>query len=154
MPEFKIERLVDAPADVVWSIISDVEGYAEVASNLSKAKIISGQGTGMKRQCWDTRGGTWLEDCILWEDGRRYSMVVDTSDYPYPFAKMQGTWGMEVQPNGVLVTMQFDYRPKYGPFGWLMDQVYIKPAFRRLCGELMDNWETEITTKSKSIKRN
>lgn len=151
MPGFKIERLIDAPADVVWSIISDVEGYAEIAPNLSKAKIVSGEGAGMQRQCWDTRGGTWREDCVLWEEGHRYSMVVDTSDYPYPFTKMQGTWGMEEQSNGVLVTMQFDYQPKYGPLGWLMDQFYIKPAFRRICKKLMDNWEAEIMTTSESI---
>lgn len=64
---------------------------------------------------------------------------------------MQGTWGLEEQSDGVLVTMQFDYQPKYGPFGWLMDQVYIKPAFRRICDKLMDNWETAITTKFASI---
>ena len=147
MSTFKIEREVSAPANLVWQVISDVVGYADIAPNLSKAEIISGQGQGMQRRCWDTRGGTWAEQCVLWEEGRRYSMEVDTSDYPYPFAKMQGTWGLTEGTQGVQIQMEFDYTPKYGPLGWMMDKVYIKPAFSRICEKLMDNWESEIKSR-------
>ncbi len=147
MSEFKLERLVNASPKVAWSVISDVVGFAEVAPNLSKAEIISGQGQGMQRRCWDTHGGTWTEQCLLWEEDQRYSFAVDTSDYPYPLSKMQGTWGLAEQPDGVLITMHYEYVPKYGPLGWLMDQLYIKLAFRRICEELMDNWENQIAAR-------
>jgi hypothetical protein len=39
MAQFVIERLVQAPKDVVWAVVSDVVGYAEIAPNLSKAVI-------------------------------------------------------------------------------------------------------------------
>lgn len=146
MPQLKFERLVHAPTDTVWQVISDVVGYAEVAPNLSKAEIVSGHGEGMRRRCWDTRGGTWTEQCVLWEEGRRYSMVVDTSDYPYPFSQLQGTWGLEERPDGVLITMRFDAVPKYGPIGWLMAQV-MKPAFRRVGEQLLDNWAEQISAR-------
>ena len=115
MGSLKFNRLVNAPKDVVWGVISDVEAYGEVAPNLSKAVILSGQKEDMVRRCWDTRGGTWTEQCTLWEEGRRYRMQVDTSDYPYPFTKMQGTWGLEEEEGGTLITMTFDFTPKLGP---------------------------------------
>ena len=70
MGMMKIERFVDAPKEVVWTVISDLEGYADAAPNLTRAVIESGQGEGMKRRCWDTRGGTWQEERALWGGGR------------------------------------------------------------------------------------
>lgn len=144
MPAFQIERLVQAPPEAVWPIISDVEGYADIAPNLSRAEIITGEGADMQRRCWDTQGGTWREQCVLWEEGRQYSMQVDTSDYPYPFSKMQGTWGLEPHADGTCITMRFEYQPKYGPIGLLLDWLYIKPTFSRICEQLMDNWQRKI----------
>jgi ribosome-associated toxin RatA of RatAB toxin-antitoxin module len=147
MSKLKVERLVNAPADKIWPVISDVEAYADVAPNLSKAQIISGEGQGMQRRCWDTRGGTWKEECVLWEEGRQYSMKVDTSDYPYPFKKMRGTWGLEEKPNGVLIKMEFEFEPRYGPVGWLMVQP-MRVQFNRICEKLLDNWEAQILAQT------
>ena len=143
MAELRVERMVQAPVEVVWSVISDVVGYAEVAPNLSKAEIMSGDGLGMCRRCYDSQGRGWNETCVLWEEGHRYSFVVDTSDYPYPLTKMQGTWGLVERPEGVLITMCFDFMPKYGPIGWLWTQLS-KPAFRHICEVLLDNWKVKI----------
>ena len=68
----------------------------------------------------DSRGGTWIERCTLWEQGTRYSMTVDTSDYPYPLRKMQGTWGVEGVADGSRINMRFDYAMKYVPVGWML----------------------------------
>ena len=45
MHRFAMERCVEAPADLVWAVISDVVGYAEVAPNLSRAEILEGEGS-------------------------------------------------------------------------------------------------------------
>ena len=141
---FEVARLVDAPAKIVWQVISDLEGYAEVAPNLSKAKILSGAETGAQRQCWDTQGGTWRETCIMWDEGRGYAFEVDTSDYPYPFTKMQGTWSLTPEANGTRITMRFDYRLKGGLLGAWLGQLTMKPKFRPICEKLLDNWQARI----------
>jgi ribosome-associated toxin RatA of RatAB toxin-antitoxin module len=146
MPQFKIERMVDAPSDVVWDVISDVVGYADIAPNLSKAAIIAGDKLGMERRCWDTRGGTWAETCVLWDEGRAYAMEVDTNDYPYPLTEMQGTWALAERPSGPLITMQFDYKFKYGPVGSLLNRP-LRSQFKKICQELLDNWETVIQAR-------
>lgn len=148
MANLQFDRLVNAPKDIVWEVISDVEAYAEVAPNLSKAVILSGQGEGMSRRCWDTKGGSWQEQCTLWEEGKRYTMQVDTRDYPYPFTEMQGTWGLEEQANGTLITMEFDFTPKFGVVGDLMVRVGMKRSFQKVCSELLDNWELRIREKA------
>lgn len=143
MYTLKVERVVDAPATVIWEVISDVERYAHYAPNLSEAHKISA-GPMPARRCYDTQGRGWNEACVLWEEGKRYAYIIDTTDYPYPFTQMKGTWGLEQQSEGITVYMRFDYTPKL-PWilGWLTHQT-IKRAFRPIVTTLMDNWEAEI----------
>jgi len=90
MYTLNVERVVDAPANIVWDVISDVEAYASYAPNLGRA-VKTSDGDAPSRRCWDTQGRGWNEACVLWEEGKQYSYVIDTSDYPYPFTQMKGT---------------------------------------------------------------
>jgi ribosome-associated toxin RatA of RatAB toxin-antitoxin module len=145
MQELTVERTIAAPIEVVWQVVSDVVGYAEAAPNLSEARVLAGQGVGMVRQCWDTRGGTWKEQCVLWEEGRAYSFRVDTSDYPHPLDHMQGTWSVQPHTDGTTIHMRFEYQPKYGIVGSALAQLMApKTAMKRLCEQILDHWETRI----------
>ena len=139
MLTLEFERLVEIRSSLAWQVVADVVGYANYASNLSKASV-EGEGLGMKRRCWDTRGQSWLETCTLWETGERYSFEVDTSVYPYPFKVMKGTWRVKAEGDKTLITMRFDYEPKYGLVGkWLVSQQ--QGRFRALAEDLLNNWE-------------
>ncbi len=142
-----VERTVDAPAEIVWRVISDVERYAEYAPNLSRAHKIS-TGEFPARRCYDTQGRAWNEACVLWEEGKQYAYIIDTSDYPYPFIQMKGTWGMIPQENGVKISMRFDYTPR-APWvlGWLVHRS-VKRVFQPIVSGLLDNWECEIQMRT------
>jgi ribosome-associated toxin RatA of RatAB toxin-antitoxin module len=146
MRRYAAERVVDAPADVVWGVIADLERYADFAPNLAKTEVLSGQGEGLVRRCTDVQGGTWTETCALWEEGRRYTMVVDTSTYPYPMSHMQGTWGVDERADGTAITIQFEYGPRYDLplIGGVMNAMMVRPSMERLSQKLLDNWEAEI----------
>lgn len=130
----KTQRTVQAPADVVWDVISDVERYAEYAPNLSHAEKTSA-GLTPARRCYDTRGRGWNEACVLWEEGKQYSYVIDTSDYPYPFIQMKGTWGMDHTPD---VPFFFKYLVHWR----------VRMIFTPIVEKLMDNWESEIKQRT------
>jgi len=142
----KFTRHINVPTPIAWDIISDLEQYADYAPNLSWAKVVDGHGEGLVRRCADTNGGEWNETCVLWDEGRAYSVQVDTSDYPYPFSFVQGTWGVEPEDDGTLVTMQFEVQPQpHIPIiSGLMFNLMMKPAFNRVGEKLMDNWETAM----------
>jgi ribosome-associated toxin RatA of RatAB toxin-antitoxin module len=140
------ERLVKAPSQIVWDVISDVERYAEYAPNLSHAHKLS-EGQHPARRCYDSQGRGWDEACVLWKEGEVYSYLIDTTDYPYPFVQMKGTWGLTQQPNGVKITMRFDYTPRTGWIvGWLVHR-RVKQSFLPIVRTLMDNWIVEITKR-------
>lgn len=140
MTTLEFSKTVSAPTNLVREVISDVEAYADVAPNLSRAAIESGEGAGMVRRCWDTQGGSWRETCSAWLPGREYRMVVDTSDYPYPFTAMAGRWSVEPDGDGSRIRMLFDYRLPYGPLGSLLGRTLVARKFRPVAENLLDNW--------------
>ena len=143
MPVFETERFVAVPVARAWAVVADVVGYADAAPNLTRAVIEAGEGLGMRRRCWDTAGRTWTEQCVLYEEGRRYAMAVDSADYPFPMRAMEGTWSVEPAGSGTLIRMRFEYEPQGGALGRLAMRA-LRPQFRRLTETLFDNWATQM----------
>lgn len=143
MAVFEIERRVKAHGDLVWDVISDVGGLAEVAPYVSRVEILGGEKVGLRRRVFDQRGYSWEEECIAWEEMRSYKMRVNTRDYPFPFSKMQYTWSMEEGPKNILIKMRYNYVPRYGPIGHLLLRMRFQ-TFEQSCLELMENWLQRI----------
>ncbi len=140
MPILEMRRRVKADADMVWQVISDVGGLADVAPHVGRVEILSGEKLGLRRRVYDRRGNSWTEEVIAWDEGKSYSMRVDTSGYPFLFSKMEFTWSVEEGPKNILIRMRYDYASKYGPFGGWLDRMRFRTRFEETCAQLMDNW--------------
>lgn len=144
MLRIEFERTVSAPRDRVWEVISDHNGFGDTAPNLSRVEVINGEQLGMERRCYDTKGRGWSETCTLWEEGHRYAFQVDTSDYPYPFARMAGTWGAEEATTGTRITMRYEYEFRRPLLGRFLDP-FVRLSFRRACERILDRWDALAT---------
>jgi len=146
MPVIERHRTVDAPIDVVWDVITDHDRYGEVAPNLASVEVIAGADAGLVRRCVDTDGNEWTEQCTRWEPGRTFAVAVDvaTSEFHRSlFSRFEGEWRVEETPEGVLITIRFDFDPRYGPLGILITTVlrYKAPP---IIDTIFDRWEVEI----------
>lgn len=139
MPVFKLVRRVKFPAHAVWPVISDVVGFGELSPNLGRCEIISGERVGMRRRNYDRNGRMWDEICIHWEDGRGYTMLVDTGDYPYPYLKMQRTISLEERSGDVLIGIEYMYKPKYGVAGKVLDRIFGRRQLEKTAERLLEN---------------
>jgi CBS domain-containing protein len=139
MPVFKLVRRVKFPATAVWPVISDVVGFGELSPNLSRCEIISGERVGMRRRNWDADNRMWDEICIEWIDGRSYTMLVDTGDYPYPYLKMQRTLSLEERSGDVLIGLEYMYKPKYGLVGKILDRLVGRSKLEKTAERLLEN---------------
>ncbi len=139
-----------APA-VAWRVMTDHVGYADVADNLSRVEVVDGHGLGMRRRCFDTKRRGWTERCVVWEEGRRFSFLVDTAaaDYPYPLQRLQGTWALEPVADGTRVRMDFAATAKGGRFGHVVLLAMRWPA-RRLAERLLAKWELRMLMAGRS----
>lgn len=151
MQHFYLERKIDASRAVLWDVITNHELYGKAADNLREVEVVEGSGEGMKRICRNAKGESWRETCVRWEEGRVYSFEVDTSNYPYPLKKMQGTWGIKSDESSNIVYLKFDYQAKYGILGrWMMSLLAGEKRFRKVCNGILDRWEEEAESLLKT----
>jgi hypothetical protein len=149
---FQIERHIDAPRVHAWEVLSDLDGWGTHAPNLSRTEVIEGAAEGAVRRCYNNSGKGWSETCTFWQPGRRYVMVVDTSDYPYPMDLMRGTFSVDDERPGSRVTLRFDYRFKYGILGRVVGAM-ARPMFSRSCRRLLDSLEAEAVARTRGSLR-
>jgi hypothetical protein len=148
MYKLELKRHVNAPPHVAWEVISDHTFFGEAAPNLHSVEVLKGDSLGMQRRCTGADGVSWTEECVLWREGEVYAFEVDASAPGYPLARMRGTFGLKQHPSGVLISVRFDYLPRFNPplLGWLMDKA-LKRAALPTVRTLMDRWEAEIVRR-------
>lgn len=144
MPVIHIERKVKAHPDVVWRVISDLGSYAEVCPHISEVEMLGGEKGETRRRLYSHRGYSWTEHCVDWQEGKSYTMEVDSSDPVYPFKKMSRCFGLEERDDGVIVRTHYAYTPKYGLLGQLNDALFLHRKRRALYEEVLENWIVRI----------
>lgn len=149
--QLHFSRKVPTSKAIAWSLISDLGGYAAVASNIDQVKIISGSGEGMQRVCSHGEE-SWTETCTLWEEEKAYSFTVDTAapDYPYPFRSLKGTWEIRSandQETEIVMTFAFEFNR------WIQNVLiypFMKNQFKKICEEILDRWEAKSIALKKT----
>ena len=151
--EFHIsaETAVDAPSAVVWRVMADQKGYAEVADNIAWVEVLRGRGLGMVRRCSDTAGGSWTERCTLWEEGQAFAFVVDTAapDYPYPLQHLAGRWSMIPEDEAVILRMDFVVRPRPGLLNALKLRLLVA-VLLPVCDRLLARWSVRMQEETRA----
>ena len=103
-------RVLAAPPADVWPLLADHDLYGRLAPNLSTVETVNGAGQPLRRRYTDTAGQHWQETCTVWDEGRRFAIDVDTSDYPYPLRLMRGLWQVDPYAGGSRVIIRFAYQ--------------------------------------------
>jgi ribosome-associated toxin RatA of RatAB toxin-antitoxin module len=149
MTEISASRVIDAPSAVVWDVVTDHDLYAEVAPNLATVEVLDGEGVGMVRRCVDTDGNEWTESCTRWDDGSAFAVAVDVEHSEFHrrlFGRFEGEWSVSEHPDGVVVTIRFDFEPRYGPFGALVSW-YLERRASPILDAILDRWADEATSR-------
>ena len=144
---FQMKKIISAPKEASWEVISDVANYHRYATGLNEVFVVSGKEKGMIRSCSDAKG-VWRETCTLWEEGRIYSFEVDTkSGYSYPFTYMKGTLSVDgIDEHFSEITVQFEYEMPYKWMSWIYNSA-TQEALTKGTRDLLLNWESEIMNR-------
>lgn len=142
----RFNRTVNAPAPIVWDVLSDHALYADAAPNLARVDVVDGEGAALTRRCVDTNGNTWTESCTWWEPGEGFGVRVDVDDSGFHrrlFSRFEGEWKMAETPDGIEITIAFEFTTRYGPFGRLITWFFSRKA-PGIVERIFDRWETAI----------
>ncbi len=147
----EVRRLVDVNPMLAWSMVSDLDRYAEFATGLHFSRVLEGNGVGLRRECGDHAGNSWTERCSVWEDGRVYAMEVDTNHpaYPHPLKAMRGEWRVSPVDGRSEISMRFDFTLKGGLLGEVIAATMMEHK-RREMEAVLDQWQAAMETGRRS----
>lgn len=141
-----LRREVDASAETVWNVMTDHPGYADVAGNISKVEVLSGEGIGMQRRCFGPKGENWPETCDYFEPGRSFGFRIHTEapDYPYPISDLRGCWSVAPKGTGSEFSIDIEARPKGGFLARTLFSLLAKRQFKTVLVGLADAWSRRM----------
>ena len=110
----------------MWALLADLEAVQRYNPGVETATIEGRQrtGVGAKRACVLVPKGRVVERVTHWEERRAMGLEVAESDWPIHF--MRWVTVLEDQGGATLITQQLEYKVKYGPLGWALDQLVMK----------------------------
>jgi hypothetical protein len=136
---------VDAAAERGWAVVTDHELYARLAPNLGRVELTTANGPELARRCTNNKGQGWSESCTLWDEGRRFAVAVDTSDYPYPLQTMRGSWSVDqLAPARSRLGMTFLFQPRPGLRGRLFVWT-MHAAFPFVLRRILRGWKDALS---------
>lgn len=126
---------IDAAPDAVWTVLSRYMHIDEFAPQVTSVDALTdGEvGLGSRRRNHFANGTSVIEEVTSWKPGTGYTVrLSDMVAMPLHEASSE----ISIIPTGgkSKVTWTFDYRVKYGPFGWLMGQTMMK----MMMGKIID----------------
>ncbi len=106
--------------------------------------ILQEEGAALTAQREDLN--TIREEITAYEPGRGYEVeIVDPGKFPLKRAVAH----LSVEPLGDArsrVGFDMDFRPKFGPLGWIMGKTVMVPQFRKILGRVLEGLETHLRT--------
>lgn len=144
MAVFEMKRRIKAHPPVVWKVISDHANYIELAPDIIKIETLTDGTPGMKQRLYHKSGKVWEELCTEWQENKGFTMKIVSDGYPLPVKRMKRTCSMRETPENILVTLKYEYTPKYAIFGNLINKFHILPILKIYSHQLMDNLASKI----------
>lgn len=147
MGQFTLERTMNEASDKVWAAIADFGGIHRFHPGVKSSPIINGRssGVGSQRTCKMYNGMSVTEEIVEFHEGE--SMTVDVTKGALPVKNMQAVFRVfEVAEGVTRVTVEMSYRPRFGPLGYVMNPLIIRPSIRRLLGQVLAGLQQHLET--------
>ncbi len=131
MGSFATETTINAAADAVWEVLSDIGSIYEWNPGVIQSQATSDttEGLGATRTC-DLGGDNFLdEEVVAWKPGEQLTMRIVGTNLPFETADVR----FYLRPEGdkTVVIVSPEYKLKFGPVGALMDRFYVRGTYQK-----------------------
>lgn len=144
----EIDKRVKGDLDKIWKMLTDIKTFSETAPDIIRVEQISSEGLGMVRRIHHKSGRSWEEECKVWEPQSRYTIQVNTENYPLPVSYLRRVTSMEQKQKNIVIKIRYEYTPKFGPLGYFLDKYQIRPILKIFSTQLVDNLAKKIHQQS------
>ena len=142
-----VKREINHDIDAVWNVLDDFGAVHKYHPGVKNSNTIGEKKTGIgaKRVCHFYDGSSLKETIIKYVPNHEYSFAL--SEFSLPLK--QATSHFKVAPlrNGNSeLTITLDFQPKFGPVGWLMAKLLIRPTLTKALHGLTKGLDDYMTT--------
>lgn len=100
----------------LWPVVSDLGSIADHMPSLASSTLEGDarRGAGAVRTCTDTRGRSWSERCVRWDEDGAFDVrfLADEPSFPFPFTDMIGGWRLLPRDGGCDVEVWWRVVPR------------------------------------------
>jgi len=130
MRTFNEDILINAPAEKVWPILSDIGSIYEWNPGVIKSyKTSENDGLGSSRHC-DLKGKSYMKETVVhWIPNEAITMRITESDLSFRSADIR--FSLKKESNSVRVFVSPIYKLKYGIIGEILDKLFVYKTYRK-----------------------
>ncbi len=123
---------INVNSQSAWAVLDDFESIYKFNPDVKNSELLSSQktGVGAKRTCFFYDGTSLNETITDYEDGSFYEY--ELSEFKLPLKTAYCRWSViPINDGACTVKASLTFTPKFGPIGWLMAKLLIKPALTK-----------------------
>ena len=139
-------RDINATPEAIWAMLGRFMHIDEIAPAVTRVDALTAGsiGIGARRRCHFDNGGAMVEEVTSWTPGKGYSVTGSELD-PMPLHALEAEIRIEPTANGgTKIVWSTDFKVKYGPLGWLLGQVMMKPMMGKVIDANLDGLAERI----------
>ncbi|NOR70748.1 MAG: hypothetical protein GQ532_13815 [Methylomarinum sp.] len=147
MHSVQVTREMNSDTKTIWKFLDDFGSVYKYNPGIEKSKILGSQKTGLgaKRQCYFYDGSSLKEKIIQYEEGRSYAF--DLYDFPMPLKTATSHFELTpINSNKSKISITLKFVPKFGPIGWLMGKLLMRPMLTKALKGLTKGLDDHIRT--------
>lgn len=147
MGKFSFSTEIGASEVRVWETLGDFGNTYRWNPHVveSHSTTDAGNGVGAARRCHLGKGQWTEEEITGWEEGKRMELEIVNSNVPIKTAVVEFT-SESISDDRTKITLEIDYRLKYGPLGMLMDLVMVRRIYKKTMSDLLAGLKHSIET--------
>ncbi len=147
MHKVTVTRKMTNDALSIWNVLDDFGNIFKYHPGVESSNILDKKKTGLgaKRIC-NFYDGTGLKETIIkYVPNRNYS--VELSDFSFPLKKATAHFQIEsLNENGSILSVTMEFIPKFGPLGWLMGKLMMRPMLKKVLNGMAKGLDEHIST--------
>ena len=147
MHNVTITRKMNHDVADVWSLLDEFGAIAKYNPGVESAEIVSPDATGIgaQRICHFYDGTSLKETIVRYEPGHGYSF--DLSDFALPLKQATSHFDLtHISDGRSLLTVTLEFTPKFGPLGWVMGKLMMRPMLLRALRGLTKGVDDHMST--------
>ncbi len=148
MHNVNVDHKISSSPEKVWEVLDKFGGVSAYHPFVKASPIANGveSGLGAERFCHFEDGNSIKERIVEYDAGKSYKVsIIDAGTFPLNEAIAT----LSVKPlskNESIVTFNMNFKPKFGPMGWLMAKLMMEGQFKKNLSNVLQGLDDHIRT--------